>query len=165
VILDPQVADNYFGEKRKGTESSSSHNFPTLTYYPSLVNHALFLVSPMSSMTLEAALFDVPGLVLAYDDGYHPISGNLQAKYTHFEGGEEVPGWFFVKNLDEMRSTFRILLERLKNETPDNRKFRPILSSAMKKYLYQDDLSYAERLFGATELILAPSKFMEGSDR
>jgi hypothetical protein len=163
VVLDPQVADNYYGEKRKGTESVSSQNFPALTYYPSLVNHALFVVSPMSSMTLEAALFDVPGLVLAYDDGYHPISGSLQAKFNHFEGGDEVPGWYYVRNLDNVKSTFRILLERFKDETPVNRAFRPTLSLAMKKYIHQDDQSYAERLREAIDLILTPSKLNAGS--
>lgn len=106
-------------------------------------------------MTLEAALFDVPCLVLAHDDGYHPIPGSLQAKYRHFEGGEEVPGWFFVKNLDELKAQFKMLLQRLKNETPSNREFRPVLSEAMKKYLYQDGRSYAQRLYQAVKLIEA----------
>ncbi len=163
VILDPQIANNYYGEKRNGTESSSSQNFPALTYYPSLVSHALFAISPMSSMTLEAALFDVPCLVLAYDDGYHPISGSLQAKYKHFEGGEEVPGWFFVRDSDEMKSTFRMLVERFRNDPLFKGAFRPALSSATRIYLHQDGRSYAKRLYEAAQLILAPLKLKGGS--
>lgn len=161
VVLDPQVADDYYGEKRKGTESSSSQNFPTLKYYPSLVNHAVFMITPMSSMTLEAALFDVPSLVLAQDDSYHRIPCSLQAKYRHFEGGEEVPGWFFAKNYDEIKSMFRMLVDRFKDDTPSHREFRPFLSSAMKKYLFCDGHSYAERLYEAVELIQATNMIVE----
>jgi len=135
-MLDPQVADNYYNEKRKGSESSSSPNFPALKYYPSLINHALFMISPMSSMTFEAALFDVPSLILAHNDGYHAIPCSLQAQYKHFEGGKDVPGWFFVKTFDEVKYTFKMLVDRFKDETPTNREFRPVLSSAMKGYLF-----------------------------
>lgn len=153
VVLDPQVADDYFGKSRRGTDASSNESFPELKYYPSLINHALFTISPMSSMTLESALFDVPSLVLAHDDGYHPIPGNLQAKFRHFEGGEEVPGWFYIRDFDEMKSTFRMLLNRFKNETPSNREFRPFLSSSMKKYLFHDSQLYAQRLEEAARLV------------
>ncbi len=155
VALDPQVADNYFGKNRKDKVHSSNDSFPELKYYPSLVNHALFTISPMSSMTLEAALFDVPCMILAHDDGCHPIPGNLQAKFRHFEGGEDVPGWFYVKDFDDMKHTFRMLVERLKNESPANRAFRPLLSAAMKKYLFNDGRSYAQRLEETVRLIRA----------
>lgn len=155
VVLDPQVADDYFGKSRRGTGASSNESFPELKYYPSLINHALFTISPMSSMTLESALFDVPSLVLAHDDGCHPIPGNLQAKFRHFEGGEDVPGWFYVRDFDEMKSSFRMFLNRFKNETPSSREFRPFLSSSMKKYLFHDSQSYAQRLEEAARLISA----------
>jgi len=155
VIIDPQVADSYFGEKRKGSESSSSQNFPALKYYPSLVNRSLFMVSPMSSMTLEGALFDVPCLVMAHDDGCHKIPGSLQAKYKHFEGGDEVPGWFYVRRLDEMKPTFKKMLTQFKDDSPARRQYRPALSAAMSKYLYHDCRSYAERLDESVKMILA----------
>jgi hypothetical protein len=154
VIIDPQVADLYYGEKRKGTESSASQNFPALSYYPSLVNHALFLASPMSSMTLEAALFDVPCMILAHDDGCHKIPGSLQAKYKHFEGGDEVPGWFYVRSLDEIKPMFKKMLSMLRNDNSDARAFRPVLSEAMRKYIYCDNRSYAERLEASATTIL-----------
>jgi len=155
VMLDPQVADDYFKEKRQGTESVSSQNYPALAYYPSLVNNALFVISPMSSMTLEAALFDVPALVLAHDDGYHPVPPRLQAEYKHFEGAEEMPGWFFVREIEEIKPRFASLLQRLKDESPSRRQFRPALSLATRRYLYQDGESYAHRLYEATRVIQA----------
>lgn len=155
VILDPQVADDYFNEKRQGTESVSSQNFPKLKYYPSLINHALFAISPMSSMTLESALFDVPVMVLANRDEYHPVPPNLQAAYKHFEGADEVPGWFFVRDLKELKEQFKSLVIRFRHEAAGSRQYQGILSAAMKKYLYYDHRSYAQRLLEATQEIQA----------
>ncbi|MBN1850757.1 MAG: glycosyltransferase [Deltaproteobacteria bacterium] len=155
IILDPQIEHDYFNEKQRGTESVSSQNFPRLNYYPSLVKHALFAVSPMSSMSLEAALFDVPVIILANKDEYHPVPPDLQAAYKHFEGADEVPGWFFIHDLNALKERFKELFIRFKNESPANRQYKGILSNAMKKYLYFDNQSYAQRLFNATNEIHA----------
>jgi hypothetical protein len=146
VLLDPQVADDYYKEKQRGTESCSSQNYPKLKYYPSLVNHAQFIISPMSSMILEAALFDVPALVLAHDDGVHPISPRRIAGFHHFQGAEEVPGWFFGKTLDEIKELYKTMVREFGDETPETRKLRPLLSFSTRKYLYEDGYSYAHRL-------------------
>lgn len=155
VILDPQIADDYYGEKRKGTESVSSQNFPKLKYYPSLVNHAQFVISPMSSMTLEAALFDVPSIVLAHDDGFHPIPPQSIAHFRHFQGADEIPGWFFVRDIKTLKALFQTLLKQFSGESPTNRMFHQILSPAVGKYLFHDGRSYAQRLYNAVTFILA----------
>ena len=155
VILDPQIADYYLATTQRNSESLSGQCLPELKYYSSLVNNAIFIISPMSSMILEAALFDVPALVLAHDDGCSLIPPHLQAKFRHFDGADEVPGWFFVRKLDELKQSFKMLLERFKTETPLNREFRPVLSSAVKRYLFHDGRSYAQRLEEAARVILA----------
>jgi hypothetical protein len=155
VILDPQVEADYYGEKQKGTESVSSQNFPKLQYYPSLVNHALFTISPMSSMTLESALFDVPALIIAHDDGVHPIPPNLQLQYRHFQGAEEIPGWFVAHDMEGFRTLFGNLLRMFQDESPARRSYRPYLSQSVLKYLHHDGRTYAERLYDATLMILA----------
>jgi hypothetical protein len=155
VFLDPQVANDYYKEKRQGTESCSSQNYPELKYYPSLVNHALFIISPLSSMILEAALFDVPALVLAHDDGVHPIPPNLFAQFEHFQGAEDVPGWFFAKKLDDAKTLFKRMLEDFGGDSPEARKLRPVLSFAIRRYLYEDGYSYGQRLALLAKMILA----------
>lgn len=153
VILDPQVADDYYQNKKDGVESPSVQNFPKLKYYPSLVNHALFMTSPMSSMLLEAALFNVPALVLAHDDGVHPIPGHKQAQYRHFEGCGEIPGWFHARTLDQIKPLFKKMVERCRDEAPGRRSFAPALKSSMAKYLFMDERSYAQRLNDAVDVI------------
>jgi hypothetical protein len=157
VMLDPQVAEAYLAAYGKPDEPLPYFGMclPQLQYYPSLLNHALFIVTPMSSMLLEAALFDTPALVLAHDDGVNLIPPHLQARFRHFEGADEVPGWFFVREAGEIRRTFSSLLRRFQSETAEEREFRPILSAAMKRYLFHDGRTYAERLEEAVEYILA----------
>ena len=155
VVIDPQVEEAYYGEKAKGTESVSSGNYPSLDYYPALLNHAMFIVSPMSSMTLEAALFDVPALILANDDGVHSIPASKQLEYHHFKGYEDMPGWVVAKTMAEFRLGFDGALIRWADESRDHRKFRPALSLATRRYLHQDGRTYAERLRDAVATILA----------
>jgi hypothetical protein len=158
VMLDPQVARTYYKEKQSGTESASSQNYPELKYYPSLVNHAQFIISPMSSMILEAALFDVPALVLAHDDGVHPIPPSRFAEFEHFKGAEEIPGWYFTKTLDAARATFKNMLNDFGEETPETRQLRPMLSFAIRRFLYEDGFSYAHRLALLAKSILAKKR-------
>ncbi len=161
TIMDPQVEDDYYQNKRDNKESPSVLHFPELKYYPSLVNHSQFIVSPMSSMILEAGLFDVPALVLAHDDGYHAIPGNLISQFCHFEGCQQVPGWFFANRLPEIQSLFRWMVTRFKDDTVDQRPYRPVLSSAMQQYHYHDERSYAKRLLDSINLIHAQNQHDE----
>jgi hypothetical protein len=162
TMLDPQVEQSYYKEKKQKTESVNSRNFPALSYYPSLLNHALFVISPMSSMTLEASLYDVPTLVLANDDPYHKMPPRLQAEYTHFEGGEDVPGWLFAKDFEQMERLFRAMVTQLQHDHCEHRTYRPQLRLASRYFLYQDEKSYAERLHDLVQQILACQRQEDG---
>jgi hypothetical protein len=152
IQLDPQVAEAYLRNKQARRESVSARTFPALSYYPRLLRHALFVVSPMSSMTLEAALMDVPTLVLAMPDDLHKIPPNLQAAYAHFEGGQDVPGWVYVHSEAAMAQTFQRFTLALQHDGPGQRTFGPHLRSAMRQFLTFDDdaktpgRTYAQRL-------------------
>jgi len=146
VVLDPHVADAYHRAKSDGTESVSARAYPSLDEYPRLLAHARLLVSPMSSLTLEAGLFSVPSLILAHDDGVHPLPPSKVAAFRHAEGSDDVPGWFHARSLDEIGPLFRRLVTDLADDGPERRRYRPVLSAAMKRYLHHDGRLYAERL-------------------
>jgi len=155
VIVDPQVADAYYANKRAGTESVSATSFPDLGYYPRLLRHAAFVISPLSSMTLEAGLFSVPALVLVHDDGVHALPPSAVARYRHVAGADEVPGWTFARTLEELPARFTELRDRHSDEGPERRRWRPVLSATMKRYLHHDGRSYAERLEEAARVAWA----------
>ena len=158
TILDPQLQDAYYSNKRSKQESVSSKTMPSLGYYPKLLNHASLVISPMSSMTLEAALFNVPTIILAHDDGIHKIPGSLQAQYQHFDGGREVIGWHFVDDLGRLPSTLMKVYELTRQDTPSKRHFAPSLARSMEPYILMDERSYAERLLDATDAIMDRAK-------
>lgn len=155
TLLDPQVERDYYGNKRDGLESVSSSAMPTLDYYPRLLNNASFVVSPMSSMSLEAALFDVPSIVLAADDGIHPLPCSLIARFRHFQGARDVPGWKFVDDLQQLPVRLIELERETRCDRPGRRRYAPGLSRAMRSYLFDDGRSYGDRLLDAAERILA----------
>ncbi len=158
IIIDPQVADDYYRDKEKGMESGAAQNFPELNYYPHLLNNALFVISPLSSLILEAAIFDVSTLVLAHPDKYNPIPASLQSKWKHFEGAVTIPGWFFAYNLKGLKNHFRILTVKFKNESAVNRTYKHILSVAIRRYLYFDNKLYKDRLYETIRVIISDIK-------
>lgn len=153
IVIDPQVEKDYYQDKIKGTESGAAQNFPDLNYYPELLKNSLFIISPLSSMLIEAAIFDVPALVLAHNDPDNPIPASLQAEWKHFEGATDIPGWFFAYNLKQIRGKFNDLVINLKDENTNKRLFKNILSNAIKRYLHHDDKLYADRLLEAIKII------------
>ncbi|HEY3186861.1 MAG TPA: hypothetical protein VGJ70_05275, partial [Solirubrobacteraceae bacterium] len=87
VVLDPQVRELYeasFDEYRPGAVRPKPE-FPALDYYPALLEHAAFVVCPLSTMIVEAAIFERRVIVIAYDDGVHRASPAAVVDYDHFE--------------------------------------------------------------------------------
>lgn len=159
TIIDPQVAYDYYNNKKTGLESTLSQNFPKLDYNTGLLKYAQFIISPMSSLILESALFDVPSLIPANSDDPNPISPSSHTKWQHFRGAEDVPGWFIGNNYNEIEKLFTWMLKNFKNDTPKNRHFSGILRPSMKKYLYFDENSYAERLNESVKIILSSDRY------
>lgn len=143
VLLDPQIANAYYQHKKDGSESVSAEDYPPLDYLPDLLHHALFIVSPMTSMILEGALYGTPSLCVAYDDGCHKIHPGLMAQEHHFRGAQEVEGWFFARSEGEMVEIFLRLLK-------DGRKYLTLEEWA-RCFLFWDGRSYGERVLDAVE--------------
>lgn len=153
VIIDPQVEEDYYKEKIQNTESTSSSNYPSLQYYTGLLKYSNFIISPMSSMILEAGLFDVPALILAHDDGIHKITPSLLLQYEHFKGADKISGWFIVESLSEMKNKFLYMIEEFSNDQ-SSRRFSKIISEQMKRYLFFDEETYSKRLLNSVNAIL-----------
>lgn len=153
TIMDPQVARDYYQNKDSGQESALSQNFPELDYNTDLLKHALFIISPMSSLILESALFDVPSLIPANKNDPNSISPFEHTRWQHFRGSEDVPGWFIGKDYKQIENLFLEMLKKFRNDSYGKRYFQGLLSPAMKKYLYFDDKLYADRLAESVGII------------
>jgi len=95
VIVDPQMRDWYVGAYRSRSRKiwqDPLGQLPDLDYYAPLLDHASFVICPFSTMIIEAAIFERPVLVPAWDDGIHPIPPSSVIDYEHFQGIEEIRG-------------------------------------------------------------------------
>ncbi len=73
VILDLQM-------KKDKIEENKAF-LPELDYYPNLLKNAEFIISPLSTMVLEAAICEKLILAIAYKDKYHITSPHNLLKY------------------------------------------------------------------------------------
>jgi hypothetical protein len=81
VVLDPQMRDLV------GVRDA----LPDLDWYGPLLANAEIVMGPLTTMLVEALIFNKPIVAIAYDDGVHLTSPSraLDA-YPHFEGIEDI---------------------------------------------------------------------------
>jgi hypothetical protein len=143
VVLDPDLRDLY---KRAfedfEDDPSRKPRLPSLESYPSLFEHAEFVICPLSTMIVEAAAFERQVLVIAYDDGIHPNSPAEVVRYEHFEGIEAIDGFSICRSREQLRPLFLALA---RDRRPPSRPLR----DQIRWWLHFDERStYAERLAG-----------------
>ncbi|MGI8631738.1 MAG: hypothetical protein ACR2NA_04230 [Solirubrobacterales bacterium] len=145
VIVEPHIRPDYLAtwELRDGVPTArdgraASRSLP-LERYPPLLEHAKFVVSPLSTMMLEAAIFRRTVLVVAHHDGLHRTSPGYTVKYLHYEGVDDVDGFEVCREESQMTSMFVELAQR---ELPD----RQPPKHQLDYWLYHDERTFAERL-------------------
>jgi hypothetical protein len=141
VVLDPQMRDIYlasFDEYARGGERPKPL-LPALDYYPALFEHSEFVICPLSTMIVEAALFEKRVIVIAYDDGIHPNPPSVAVNYDHFEGIDRIDGFELCRQEEQLAPLFsKVAGERREPARP--------LREQVGWWLHQDERSYAERL-------------------
>jgi hypothetical protein len=141
VVLDPELRDLY---KRAfedfEDDPGRKPRLPSLEAYPSLFEHAEFVICPLSTMIVEAAAFERQVLVIAYDDGIHPNSPAEVVRYEHFEGIDGIDGFSICRAREQLRPLFLALA---RDRRPPSRPLR----NQIRWWLHFDERNtYAERL-------------------
>ncbi|CEG13783.1 hypothetical protein MSIBF_A50002 [groundwater metagenome] len=153
VVLDDQVKDNYLKSRSKIVEGKDF--LPSLDYYPALLSNAKFVICPLSTMTLESAIFEKQVLVIAYDDGIHITSPHNLFRYEHFRGIENLYGI----QISNTKSDFEKLFIFIYNNTMNLKTIHKTnVREQIKYYIYYDNNTYAERLKKVIQSILDSSK-------
>jgi len=143
VVVDPQVRELYlaaFDAQGQGRRPEKPL-FPPLDYYPALLEHARFVVCPLSTMIVEAAIFERRVLAIGYDDGIHAGSPSTVIDYDHFEGLERMSGIEVCRTPEALDQAVSGLLSDAQPGPP-----RPPLREQIRWWLYHDEHTYAERL-------------------
>ncbi|MBN1293313.1 MAG: hypothetical protein JXB48_15850 [Candidatus Latescibacteria bacterium] len=139
IIIDPQVKEAYYSNT---CTNSIGKNFqPSLEYYPSLLQNAVFVIGPLTTMLIEALLFYKKVIALAYDDGVHLTSPHNALKYyTHFEGIEKIEGMTICRDQKELEKYIVTFLHETKVVNKEK------LDSDLHYYLFNDGIGYPKRL-------------------
>ena len=135
VILDPQFEEAQKAGTVRGTNDPSFQ--PDLDYYPGLLLSSRFVVGPLTTMLLEASLCLRPVVALSYFDGFH--ANTSQRYFSHFDGMEDVPGFFFCNDRASLSSvvTRASQMDSISADSSDDK---------TSYFLYRDCSSYPQRL-------------------
>jgi hypothetical protein len=150
VVIDPQMRETYLASFDEGKPGHSRPRpiYPPLDYYPALFEHCEFVVCPLSTMIVEAAIFGRRVVVLAYDDGIHDWSPATVVEYDHFAGVESVPGFAVCRSVEAMIDAF--MAEALRDRTDERRRMR----AGVAWWLHHDERTYGERVVDLAERVV-----------
>jgi hypothetical protein len=154
VVIEPRTRDQYLAEREKG--KGRRQPLP-LDYYPALLENAEFVVCPLSTMMLEAAIFERTVLVIAYHDGVHPTSPGVAIKYLHFDGVDRVDTFEVCRDIADLGPLFtRLARERRPPARPPKEQ--------TDYYVFHDERPYSQRLKDLVDEIGRARGLLEPSD-
>jgi hypothetical protein len=148
VSLDPQIK-NMLGFNYDQSESDALNRL-SLDFYPRLISKSKFIVGGLTTMLLEASLFDKNYLALVYPENNNITSPDLLFKsYTHFEGIENLPNLSFCSDFFSIGSNFRRVFEA-QSKTYDKK--------SLNYFVHTDVGNYSLKLSKAIDVILESIK-------
>lgn len=142
VLIDPQLSDSY---RNQLSESSTQ---PDLSYYPSLLKNAEFVVGGLTSMIIETMIFGKKFLSLVYDDKVNFTNQQNALKYyIHFRGIEKIGAVSLCRDISRLPGDFVTCWQTRHavdlHEVDRQREY----------YLHHDSMPYKERLAQVLENI------------
>jgi hypothetical protein len=144
VLMDKQMISYYrsrFGGAR-GQDISSAINNTDLSYYPKLLNSIEAVVSPATTMVLEALILGKPIVMICYDDGVNKrLPPSEVARYENVRELMELPG---VYSCREETSLIPMLHEALDISLSFGASQK--ISNSTSGIVYRDATPYSSRL-------------------
>jgi hypothetical protein len=149
VVLDKQMVAGYLKQQSSTAKGQLAPSLflPSLDYYPSILHNARFVISPLSTMTLEALIFERPVLTLVYNDGIHITSPHNLLNYDHFDGIDKMDGVIFCKKKSKLSGAFLSVYENTKKRGESR------IMEQIRYYIHYDDRTYAQRLKGVMAMV------------
>lgn len=161
VVLEPTVREDYLRAWERAADGSvrSRHKMMRmeplpLDAYPALLENAEFVVCPLSTIMLEAAIFARRVLAIAYHDGLHRTSPGYSAKYSHFERVDRIETFEVCRRERDLAPLFASMVA---TSSPPRRPSK----EEMDYWIYHDERPFSERLARLVEDIArAPGRSM-----
>lgn len=112
VVMDPERRDSYETTKKKATTITSKHRTFSMHYLARLYSVLDAVITPMSSILLEAPTAGLPVMATAFGDGKHSWSADKVAGMMHFKEWFELDGMLVSRSLDTFFDDLDELLSR-----------------------------------------------------
>jgi hypothetical protein len=146
--MDPEMVDAYQAVK-KGTGGASPNNFLfRLNHLAHLYHSVDAVISPMSTVLLEALMFDLPTMAVAFGDGKHPWSADKASRMTHFKEFLEIPDLVVCRQQNDFLENLNLLISYASGQS--KRKF----DQDIQYFVYRDKRTYADRVLNLVSLML-----------
>jgi hypothetical protein len=84
VVFDPDMKDRYMRARREPGYLKRAVPMYDMAYLARLLSAADAVISPMSTLLLEALIMNRPTMAIAFGDGKHAHNPSLTAQMTHF---------------------------------------------------------------------------------
>ena len=150
VTMDPQMVDAYRDTKEKGIALGPKNSLYRMAHLARVYQAVDCVISPMSTVLLEALLFGLPTMAVAFGDEKHSWSADKVSRMLHFKELYEVPGVIVCRD----RANFSQDVQHLVSQVGDN-DLRAALRQSTHYFVYQDNRSYAERAASLVETMLS----------
>lgn len=148
VTMDPDVVKTYQAEKKLGIEASPDDFLFRLTHLTQLYQAVDAVISPMSTVLLEALMFSLPTMAVAFGDGKHSWSADKGSQMAHFEEFLELPEVIVCRDKTRFFNDLSSLLSSIKGQSNGK------TGKQLEYFLYRDDKSYSDRVLELTNKMI-----------
>ena len=131
VYLDPETANR----------NSQNGLYPPMNYYVKLINEVDGIITPFSTMMIEAALCGKPSLVICFPDGIHEWKFDNAAKSEHLSALKKFEWVIFCLKKNELDVKFKQFLKIINTPGIDEK-----IKKDINHIVYSDKLTYSQRL-------------------
>lgn len=150
VTMDPDMADAYRATKGRGRTVTPQNFLSRMNYLTRLYQAVDAVISPMSTVLLEALMVGLPTMAVAFGDGKHSWSADKVSQMLHFKELYEVPGVIVCRNRADFFPNVQQLVSQIGNGA---------LSAALRQstyyFVYQDHRCYADRVAELVDTVLS----------
>ncbi|MFC1546342.1 CDP-glycerol glycerophosphotransferase family protein [bacterium] len=142
ITLDVSLAEMY----RKHKSDSAFKNLPStilpdLEYYPKLYTSIDGVICNLTTVMVEAAIFGVPVLAIAFSDGKHILTMDKLVNDAHFQDILDKDGIIVCREQNRLIDSCGKLLELCEMQN-----IKDSLKESVGYILYNDEKIYGERL-------------------
>jgi hypothetical protein len=140
VVFDPDMRERYVRDREEPGYLERNGPMFDMTYLARLVSASDVVISPMSTLLLEALALEKPTMAIAFADGKHRHNPSVAAQMTHFAELRESPALIWCHSGDQLIEDCRRLFE------VDPQADRAVRRQLLGTIVVREPGTYAERL-------------------